>query len=149
MALEDVLANIRGQSLVTTADNRVVDRLGPVQKNRPKNLTALQNKYADPDYQAAITQLPEPVRNAIQATDLKRLDRGQSPVNAENSVKAGIAAMTGQAVTPVQDRRDSWTSIPTNAVGDLAQIVKSLPQLPRRARRGGQGRSRRVRGRQG
>ncbi len=130
MALEDVLANIRGQQLGTTADNRVVDRAGPVQKNRPKNITALQNKYADPDYQTAITQLPEPVRNAIQAVDMKRLDRGQSPINAENSVKAGIAAMTGQAVTPVQDRRDSWTSIPTNAVGDLAQIVKSLPQLP-------------------
>ena len=45
-------------------------------------------------------------------------------------MKPGIAAMTGQQVTPVQDRRDSWTSIPTNAVGDLAQIVKSLPQLP-------------------
>lgn len=130
MALEDVLASIRGQQLATTDDNRVVDRLGPVQKNRPRNITALQNKYADPDYQQAVAQLPEPVRNAIQATDMKRLDRGQSPVNAENSVKAGIAAMTGQAVTPVQDRRDSWTSIPTNAVGDLAQIVKSLPQLP-------------------
>lgn len=130
MALEDILQQIRGQSLMPTADNRVVDRVGPVQLNRPKNLTSLQNKYADPEYQQAIQQFPEPVRAAIQATDLRRIDRGQSPVNAENTIKAGVAAMTGQAVTPVQDRRDSWTSIPTNAVGDLAQIVKSLPHLP-------------------
>lgn len=130
MALEDILANIRNQSLAQTADDRTVNRIGPVQLNRPKNLTALDRKYADPGYQQAISQLPEPVRQAIQQTDLRRIDRGQSPVNAENSIKAGVAAMTGQQVTPVQDRRDSWTSIPANAVGDLAQIVKSLPQLP-------------------
>lgn len=133
MALEDVLARIRNQSLGTTTDDRTVDRgpSAPIQLNRPKALTALERKNADPQYQTAITQLPVEVQQAIQQTDLRRIDRGQTPVNAENSIKAGVAAMTGQAVTPVSDRRDSWTSLPTNAVGDLAQIVKSLPQLPK------------------
>lgn len=132
MALEDVLERIRRQNLGTTEDNRVVDRgpSAPIQRNRPRNLTALENKWADPEFTTAVTQLPQPVIQAIRNTDLKRIDRGQTPVNAENSIKAGLAAMTGQAVTPVSDRRDSWTSIPANAVGDLAQIVKSLPQLP-------------------
>ena len=66
MALEDILANIRNQSLAQTADDRTVNRIGPVQLNRPKNLTALDRKYADPGYQQAISQLPEPVRQAIQ-----------------------------------------------------------------------------------
>ena len=132
MALEDVLARIRNQQIGQTQDDRLVDRgpSAPIQLNRPKALTALETKYRDPEYQAAIAQLPGPVQQAIQQTDLRRIDRGQTPVNAENSIKAGLAAMTGQAITPVSDRRDGIASIPTNAIGDLAQIVKSLPQLP-------------------
>ena len=53
MALEDILANIRNQSLAQTADDRTVNRIGPVQLNRPKNLTALDRKYADPGDQPA------------------------------------------------------------------------------------------------
>ena len=132
MALDDVLARIRNTQFGTTADNRTVDR-GPsstIQLNRPKALTALQNKYTDPNYQQAVAQLPAPVRTAIQQTDLRRIDRGQTPVNPENSIKAGVAAMTGQAVTPVADRSGSIMSLPTNAVSDLTTIVKSLPHLP-------------------
>lgn len=133
MALEDVLARIRSQQLGTTEDNRVVDRgsSATIQLNRPKAITALNNKLADPQYQQAVSQLPTEVQQALRQTDLRRIDRGQTPVNAENSIKAGVAAMTGQAVTPVSDRRGSWTSIPTNAVGDIAQIAKSIPHIPR------------------
>lgn len=103
---------------------------GGIQRNRPRNIQSLSNKLADPSYQQAVSRLPIEVQKAIAAVDSRRIDRGGAPVPAEDAIRAGIAAATRRELTPSGERQ-GLTSIPTNAVRDLALITKSIPHLPK------------------
>lgn len=132
-AFDEVLRSFKernAQVAPGTVGRDTARQSGGILRQRPNALRSLERKATNPEYQSALAQLPEPVRQALANRDQRRVDSGQMPVPAKDAVKAGVAATTREAVTPAKDRGTSILSIPGNAVKDLGQIVKSLPHLP-------------------
>ena len=103
----------------------------PVLQQLPGALKAIDNKYSNPEFLQSFQQLPPAVQQLTQQLDMARARKGQMPVSAESSLKAGQAAMTHEAVTPAQEISASPTAIPTNATSDLKILVKALPHIPK------------------
>jgi len=103
----------------------------PLIVNQPRAATSLQNKYAPGGLYDLLTQsgqyTPESL-NALRSYDEDRVSRGQAPLTEIQTQKSLQAASTKTQATPTPER--SMWNLPMNAIKDLGNILKSLPQLP-------------------
>jgi hypothetical protein len=117
-------------NLETTPADPGFQRAGqPMVTRLPAATTSLSNVLQDPEFQRAMTGFSPQTRQSLLSYQLDRIRQGNNALNPTDSIKAALAAETGQQVTPVEDR--SLLNIPGNAVKDLTEIVKSLPRLPK------------------
>lgn len=94
------------------------------------NLPGVQQAFVE-KYQRLADQLkdvPDPVRNALVKLDYQRVQKGQSPISDEDTAKVIDAAVNKREVTKTPDRNP--LNVVGNAVGDLREILTSLPRLP-------------------
>jgi len=80
-----------------------------------------------------VKALPEPVRKSIVQMDLDRAEKGQGPMNDQETLAAIITTMRNKPAT--EEPKDTsilgqLKAIPANAVDDAGNILKSLPKLP-------------------
>jgi hypothetical protein len=95
-------------------------------KNLPDNLAALQRKYAE--LAPVIQQLPEDVRNTLVRMDSDRVAQGGKPLTREETIKLAQTWTEQQPATLAPERKP--LNVPGNVLGDLAAIVKGIPQIP-------------------
>lgn len=102
----------------------------PVYPNLPRTQTALVNKYNTLAPQ--LSSLPPSLRNALFQLDQQRTKRGQNPISVQETSQVLRTALTGEPATPPKERSASVNplNILGNAVGDLRNIVGSIPRIP-------------------
>ena len=79
-----------------------------------------------------ITALPEPVRKSIIQMDLDRAEKGQSPMNDQETLAAIVTTLSNKPATkPPEDKSilGQITAIPGNIVEDTGGILKSIPSM--------------------
>ena len=94
----------------------------------PNNVTALRNKWSNPDVQGAIAQLKDIDRKALIKLDADRVAQGQAPLTAQQTINAAQTIRTNMPATP--EPAPSPFAIHTNIVRNVGDIVKSIPRLP-------------------
>lgn len=104
--------------------------IGAYSPNLPKQQKALTAKYAAIADQ--LSSVPEASRNALIDLDSQRVAQGQAPLSYKTpdaeTWKVLQTTTTGKPATAPADR--SIWNVPGNALHDLGDIVKSIPQLP-------------------
>lgn len=97
-------------------------------KTNPSHVTALTNKWSDPDVVAAISQLSDPERRALIDLDAERVSRGSGPLTKDDTIRTVQTILTGKPATAPAER--SMWNVPGNLVSNLATTIKSIPRLP-------------------
>lgn len=98
-------------------NNNTAPRIVP---NLPRATEAFTNKYADTKFRPFYSTLPTPVRNSLVNYDMKRVNRGQTPLPIADTIKAVAAARDRKAST------ESASPNPFNIVGNAIRNVKDL-----------------------
>jgi len=79
-----------------------------------------------------VQALPEPVRKSIVQMDLDRANKGQGPMNDQETLAAIITTMRNEPATKEPEDKSilgTIKAIPGNAVDDAGNILKSLPSV--------------------
>lgn len=101
----------------------------PILINQPRAARALENKYSG-YFRDLESQYDQSIVNAMIDFDASRVERGQNPLSEEETRRALQTAQTGEQATPEPKRGIAPWNIPGNAMRNLGDIVKALPQLP-------------------
>lgn len=97
----------------------------PILTNLPAAETAFTKKYANSDFQTYLAQLSAPIRQSFIDYDTQRVQRGQNPLSADQSLAALKSSLSNQAATPPPSE-----GFFGRLVGDVQSLVSSVPQLP-------------------
>jgi hypothetical protein len=103
----------------------------PLTPNQPRAVSSLQNKYAPGGLFDQLTQSGQYASHALEAMrayDEDRAQRGQAPLTESQTLNALKAATDREQVTPEAKR--GMLNLPKNLVGDMGDILRSIPQLP-------------------
>lgn len=79
-----------------------------------------------------VKALPEPVRKSIVQMDLDRANKGQGPMNDQETLAAIITTMRNEPATKEPEDTSilgTIKDIPGNVVSDTGNILKSLPSM--------------------
>lgn len=79
-----------------------------------------------------VQALPEPVRKSIVQMDLDRANKGQGPMNDQETLAAIITTMRNEPATKEPEDTSilgTIAAIPGNAVTDAGNIAKALPSM--------------------
>jgi len=95
--------------------------------NARKGFVAKYNRLG-----AAVKNLPQPVRESLVQMDLDRVNKGQSPLNDQETLAAIITATKHTQATKPKEKGllDEIMSLPSNAVKDATGILSSIPHIP-------------------
>lgn len=101
---------------------------GPIITRLPQTRRAFVNKYTA--LSPALPRIKAPVRNALIAFDLKRVERGQNPLSASETAAVVSTALTNRPATAPPKKND-WTpgSLLSAARRNVFQIGSSIPKL--------------------
>lgn len=114
--------------LATAAQQQLVAGQGqPIIAALPKTSRGFERKYANQTPET--TGIDPAVFAALRAFDLDRAKSGKQPLSAEQTSKVVDAATNRTTPTPIPER--SVTDVGGNFVSDLADLVKSIPRLPK------------------
>ena len=120
MALLDDLTGL-GRDLTGLSGND-----GPViAQQRPSRMQSLEKKWAPVLPMLQAKGISKSAWGPVFEIDMQRVNRGQTPLSAEESFKAIQAAMTGNTATPVSER-----NILERVVDDARMVLSSVPKLP-------------------
>lgn len=103
----------------------------PLTPNQPRAIGSLQTKYSPGGLYDQLTSSgnysPQSLA-ALRSYDEDRAQRGQAPLTEQQTLRALAAATERTQVTPEPER--SMFNLPKNLIGDLGEILRSIPQLP-------------------
>lgn len=99
---------------------------GPLLTRLPSGKSQVERKYdtSSPLF-PFISSLPSPVSGALQNLDTQRVNMGQNPLTARETLYAGTAAQNQESVVGEPDQ--PWYR---DAATDLQTIAQSIPKIP-------------------
>jgi hypothetical protein len=97
----------------------------PLYTQLPKTQAAFTQKYSDPTFTSTLDTLAPSIRNSFVNYDLARVNKGQMPLTAPQTLGALKTAVTNTQATQAPDE-SIWGRI----TGDIGSLVASIPQLP-------------------
>src|SRR5438552_17234423 len=97
----------------------------PILTQLPGAQSAFTKKYSDPSFQSALQSLNPSLRQSLINFDLTRVNKGQQPLSAQQTLNALQSAQTNQPATP---------SPPSNIFeafgGAIQTLISAVFRLP-------------------
>lgn len=100
----------------------------PIDRNYQRNLTTLENKYAE--LAPFFKTLPPHVQQALIDLDTRRVSQGSSPLTREQTIKAAATAVSDTPATPVPERASGLFGFFKNIQADASDMLRSIPRIP-------------------
>jgi len=121
-------ATVQSQQPAVTPDTTGLDT-NAIILNLPNARKSFVAKYER--LGGAVRSLPQPVRETLVQMDYDRVQKGQAPLNDQETIAAIVTAIKHKPSTPPKEKGllGEIMSLPSNAVSDATNILTSIPSM--------------------